>query len=127
MEEVTFRDSRVLMEKRKRTVDDLVDLFHGKLDENRGFFERVMSCQWRNSATGRGEDRSDTVIPYRSVLEYYFKEKAHLADSQQEKEKAAAERKPQLSEERRDAMRKQMQAINARRKSVSSQKQGFWS
>ena len=41
--EVTLRDFQKLVLKRKRTVDDLVDTFHGKLDENRSFFERVMS------------------------------------------------------------------------------------
>jgi hypothetical protein len=53
--------------KRRRTVDDLVDIFRGKLDDSRGFFEHVMSCQWRNPDTGRYEDRSDMLIPYRSV------------------------------------------------------------
>jgi hypothetical protein len=64
MTEVTFTDFAKLMLKRKRTVDDLVDIFRGNLDDSRGFFERVMSCQWRNPETGRYEDRSDLVIPY---------------------------------------------------------------
>jgi hypothetical protein len=47
------------MAKRKRTVDDLVDIFRGKLDDSRNFFERVMSCQWRNpdNRTLRGPKR----------------------------------------------------------------------
>jgi hypothetical protein len=51
MREVTFRDFQKLMS--KRAVDDLVDIFRGKLDDSRNFFERVMSCQWRNPDTGR--------------------------------------------------------------------------
>jgi hypothetical protein len=41
---ITFRDFQKLMVKRRRTVDDLVDIFRGNLDDNRNFFERVMSC-----------------------------------------------------------------------------------
>jgi hypothetical protein len=78
---VTFRDFQKLMAKRRRTVDDLVDIFRGKLEENRSFFERVMSCQWRNPETGRFEDRSDAVIPYKSVIEFYLKEQHYLEDS----------------------------------------------
>lgn len=64
---VTFKAFRNLMAKRHYTVDDLVDLFHGELSENREFFTRVMRP---NKAL------EDVVIPYRSVLEFYFKEKA---------------------------------------------------
>jgi hypothetical protein len=78
---VTFRDFQKLMLKRKRSVDDLVDIFYGQLDENRSFFERVMSCQWRNPDTGRLEDRGDVIIPYRSVLKFYFEELHYLEDS----------------------------------------------
>lgn len=81
MNEVTFKDFAKLMAKRHRTVDDLVDLFRGKLDDNRTFFERVMSCQWRNPETGRVEDRSDVAIPYRSVIEFYAHEQHYLEDS----------------------------------------------
>ncbi len=45
--------------------DDLVEIFRGKIEEPREFFERVMSCRYH------GEDRSDVVIPYRSVIEFY--------------------------------------------------------
>lgn len=55
---MTFKDFQKLMAKRRRTVDDLVEIFHGKLDENRTFFERAMSCQWRSPDTGRFEDRT---------------------------------------------------------------------
>jgi hypothetical protein len=81
MKEIMFKDFQKLMLKRRRTVDDLVDIFRGKLDDSRVFFERVMSCHWRNSENGRYEDRSDVVIPYRSVIEYYLKERVYLEDS----------------------------------------------
>jgi hypothetical protein len=81
MHEITFKEFSKLMAKRRRSVDDLVDLFRGKLDDSRNFFERVMSCQWRNPATGRYEDRSDMVIPYRSVIDFYIQEEHYLEDS----------------------------------------------
>jgi hypothetical protein len=81
MREVTFRDFQKLMSKRRRTVNDLVDIFRGKLEDSRSFFERVMACQWRNPETGRYEDRSDVMIPYQSVIEYYLKELIYLKDS----------------------------------------------
>src|SRR5438128_1750758 len=81
MREVTCKDFSKLMLKRKRSVDDLVDIFRGKLDDSRNFFARVMSCQWRNPETGRYEDRSNVVIPYMSVIEFYVKEEHYLQDS----------------------------------------------
>ena len=57
MREITFRDFRELMERRSHDVDGLVDLFRGKIEDPREFFERVMSCRYH------GEDRSDVVIP----------------------------------------------------------------
>lgn len=81
MREVTFKDFQKLMTKRRRTVDDLVDIFRGKLDDSRSIFERVMSCQCRNPETGHHEDRSDVVIPYDSVIEFYVKEQHYLEDS----------------------------------------------
>jgi len=82
---VTFKDFQKLMKKRKRSVDDLVDLFHGKLEENRDFFERAMSCQRRNSETRRFEDLSGVVIPYKSVCQFYYKEKHYQEDLDGEK------------------------------------------
>jgi hypothetical protein len=79
--EVTLEDFQKLMSKRRRTVDDLVDIFRGKLDDSRSLFERVMSCQWRNLDTARYEDRGDVVIPYKSVIEFYLKELHYLEDS----------------------------------------------
>jgi hypothetical protein len=75
MREVTFRDFQKLISKRRRSVDDLVDIFRGKLEDSRSFLQRVMACQWRNPESGRYEDRSD-VIPYKSVIEFYLKEPA---------------------------------------------------
>jgi len=89
MREVTFKDFQRLMTKRRRTVDDLVDIFRGKLDDGRSFFERVMSCQWRNPDTGRFEDRGDVVIPYRSVIEFYLKEQHYLEDSKKRQMKVS--------------------------------------
>ena len=56
--EVTFKDFQRLMIKRKRNVDDLVDIFRGRLEDTRDFFERVMICRYH------GDDRGDVVIPY---------------------------------------------------------------
>jgi hypothetical protein len=78
MSEITFKDFQRLILKPRRSFDDLVDIFRGKLDGSRAFFERVMSCQWRNPDSGRYEDRSDVVIPYRSVIEFYLKDSGKL-------------------------------------------------
>ena len=95
MDEITFKDFQKLMLKRKRSVDDLVDLFRGKLEDSRSFFERVMSCQWRNPDDGRFEDRGDVVIPYRSVIKFYAEEVHYLEDSNKKRT-----RQP-MSEERK--------------------------
>ena len=72
--EVTFGQFRDVMEHRNHDVDDLVRLFDGKIDEPRKFFERVMSCRWKNPETGRFGDRSDVVILYKSVIDFYHQE-----------------------------------------------------
>jgi hypothetical protein len=69
---ITFKEFRMLMEQRNQGVDDLADRFRGKIDDPREFFERVMSC--RVKVAGHFEDRSDCVIPYRSVIEFYREE-----------------------------------------------------
>jgi hypothetical protein len=123
MSEVTFKDFQRVMLKRKRTVDDLVDIFYGKLDDNRSFFERVMSCQWRNPDTGRYEDRSDVVIPYKSVIDFYLKETQYLKDTEQEQEKLALKRKRgPVSEERKQALIRNLEKARAA-KSGDAQKQ----
>jgi len=116
---VTFRDFQKLMLKRKRSVDDLVDIFHGQLDENRSFFERVMSCQWRNPDTGRFEDRGDVVIPYKSVIEFYFKETQYLKDSEEEETRLAQKRKRgPVSEEQRQTLIRNLEKANAARSAM---------
>ena len=60
MREITFKEFSKLMARRKRGVEDLVDLFRGKLDDSRSFFERVMSCQCRNPETGAG--RAENIV-----------------------------------------------------------------
>jgi hypothetical protein len=63
---VTFLDFRTLMAKRHYTVDDLVDLFRGEIEDPRGFFTRVMAKERINAGT---------IIPYHCVLTWYFSEK----------------------------------------------------
>lgn len=65
MREVTFKEFAQLAKRRGHTVDSLTDLFRGKIEDAREFFERVLSCRYK------GEDRSNAVIPYRSVIEFY--------------------------------------------------------
>ena len=70
MREITFKDFAALASKRGHTAESLAERFRGKIEEPREFFERVMSCRWR------GEDRSNVVIPYRSVTQglHYFQD-----------------------------------------------------
>jgi hypothetical protein len=114
MREVTFKDFQKLMTKRRRTVDDLVDIFRGKLDDSRSFFERLISCQWRNPDTGRFEDRGDVVIPYKSVIEFYLKETQYLKDSEEEQERLALRRKRgPVTEQRKQVLIKQLERARA--------------
>ena len=62
--EITFNKFKRLAMKRGYNLDDLVEMFHGKLDENRAFFERVFSGRY-----------ADVVIPYRSVVGFFQREK----------------------------------------------------
>lgn len=64
-QEVTLGEFAQLAKRRGHTVDSLADSFRGKIEDPREFFERVMSCRYK------GEGRSDVVIPYRSVIEFY--------------------------------------------------------
>jgi hypothetical protein len=61
MQEITFKGFRELMLKR-RTVDDLVDLLRGKVEDPRELFEWVMSCRYhgedRSGGQRRGESRA---------------------------------------------------------------------
>ena len=85
--EITFKEFRDLAIKRHRSVDDLVGLFRGKIDEPREFFERVMSCKYRH------EDRSSVVIPFRSAIDFYLQEKAYVKDLEEDQRKQAEKRK----------------------------------
>jgi len=58
----------------QRRAESLAALFRGKIDEPREFFERVMSSKHNC------EDRSDSIIPYRSVIGFYRQEENYLAD-----------------------------------------------
>jgi hypothetical protein len=58
----------------QRRAESLAALFRGKIDEPREFFERVMSSKHNC------EDRSDLIIPYRSVIGFYRQEENYLAD-----------------------------------------------
>lgn len=68
--QVRFRDFAKLAKQKGWTVDDLVDLNGGAIEDARAFFERVLSCRVKTSR-GRFDDLSDVVIPYRSVLKLY--------------------------------------------------------
>ena len=71
MNDVRFKQFAALMKIRHRGLDDLVDLFRGKIEDPREFFGRVLVCKWHY------EDRSDVVVPYRSVIEFYNQEKEY--------------------------------------------------
>ncbi|MBI4523709.1 MAG: hypothetical protein HY695_07850 [Deltaproteobacteria bacterium] len=115
--EITFKDFQCLMQRRKRSVDDLVDIFRGKIEDPREFFERVMSCQWRNPQTRRLEDRSDCVIPYRSVIEFYQRELGYQKAIEAEMAAMAEKRKRgPVSPERREALRRQLERARTLKK-----------
>ena len=63
---VTYADFAKLMKKRNYSIDDLVDLFRGKIEDNRDWFTRVLK---------HDHEHKDVVIPYRSVLKFYYQEK----------------------------------------------------
>ena len=69
-----FRSFATLAKKRGHNAESLAEMFRGKIEEPRDFFERAMSCKYR------GEDRSYVVIPYRSVIEFYQAELHYFAD-----------------------------------------------
>lgn len=103
------------MKNRSHDVDDLVDLFRGKIEEPREFFDRVMSCQAR--VNGRLEDRSQVVIPYRSVIEFYRQELGSLKATESDKAAQAEKHKGRLTPDQLEKRRQQMREINlARRK-----------
>lgn len=63
---VTFRDFRVLMEKRHLDLEDLVPQFRGELEDGcRDILTRILKGQ---------KLHQDVVIPYRCLLRFYFQE-----------------------------------------------------
>jgi hypothetical protein len=74
--EIPFGNFVKLAKSRGHTVESLADRFRGKIENPSEFFERVMTCKYK------GEDRSDVVIPYRSVLDFYSQELHYFGDSQ---------------------------------------------
>jgi len=81
--EVTFKDFAMLAMKRGHTSASLAELFRGKVEDPRELFERVMSCRYK------GEDRSEVVIPYRSVIEFYRQELHYFQDSHDDHRRCA--------------------------------------
>jgi hypothetical protein len=71
------------MAQRNHDVVELVMLFRGKIDDPRDFFGRVMSCKSRNPEL----DRSEVVIPYKSVLEYYRQELHYFKEAAKSKQR----------------------------------------
>lgn len=65
---VTYGHFAKLALRRGWTAAFLADRFRGKIEEPRAFFERVLACR------SNGEDLSASLIPYRSVLEFYQRE-----------------------------------------------------
>jgi hypothetical protein len=82
-EPMTFKDFATLARNRGHSAESLAELFRGKIEEPREFFARVMACRWK------GEDRSDVVIPYGSVIVFYQAELHYFSDSNAKHKKCA--------------------------------------
>jgi hypothetical protein len=78
MREVRFADFAKLAAKRGHSVESLANRFRGKIENPSEFLERVMSCKYKN------EDRSDVVVPYGSLIEFYSQELHYFQDSKVE-------------------------------------------
>jgi hypothetical protein len=74
-EPITFKQFATLARRRGHTPESLADRFRGKIENPAEFFGRVMSCRYK------GEDRSEVVIPYRSVVTFYARELHYFGDS----------------------------------------------
>ena len=68
MREVRFADFAKLARRRGHSVESLASRFRGKIENPSEFLERVMTCKFKN------EDRSDVVVPYGSIIEFYAQE-----------------------------------------------------
>jgi len=67
--EVTSKDFAELAKQRGWSLDFLVSKFRDLIEEPREYFERLLKGRWNREARG------DVVIPYRSVLQFYFQER----------------------------------------------------
>jgi hypothetical protein len=78
MRDVTYGDFSRLAKKRGWTVEMLVELFKSKTgieDRSDKYHESLASYfEWLNAETRRMEDRSNVVIAYGSIIEFYLKE-----------------------------------------------------
>ena len=68
--EVTFRDFSVLAQRRSWTAQFLAEEFRGKIDEPSEFFHRCLN----------GKPDLSIVIPYKSVLDFYWRELSPLIE-----------------------------------------------
>ena len=81
--EVTFKDFAMVARRRGHTCESLAERFRRKIENASEFFDRAMACRYK------GEDRSDVVIPYRSVIEFYRAELHYFGDSHEEHRRCA--------------------------------------
>jgi len=65
MAEVTFSDFAKFAKRRGHNPESLAELFQGKIEDPREFFERVMAGKFKH------EDPTAVVIPYRSVINWH--------------------------------------------------------
>jgi hypothetical protein len=65
MKEVSFAEFARLAHNRGHSVESLASRFKGKIANASEFFERVMTCKYKN------KDCSDVVVPYGSVIDFY--------------------------------------------------------
>lgn len=68
--EVSFRDFADMAKLRGHAIESLADRFRGTIDEPTDFFRRVL-----------GKEQRDTIIPYRSVLQFYSAEMSFLTET----------------------------------------------
>ncbi len=73
---ISHKDFARLASRRGWTKETLAELFRGKIEEPMDFFQRVLSCKYK------GEDRSNVVIPFRSVLDFFSKELSFQQDKE---------------------------------------------
>lgn len=62
---ITYANFAKLAQRRGWTGAFLAERFRGKIEEPRAFFERVLAC------LSKGDDLSEVLLPYRSVIEFY--------------------------------------------------------